>query len=255
MSLQRPWIGVSARRIAADPAGRGSRRRAQWGIDAVLADALRRAGAAVVLLPVPDPGVAADEASALAARLDGLLLQGGSDIAPERWGEVARHPEWAGDPWRDAFEFALFAAARARGLPVLGICRGMQLINVACGGTLLQDLAGAARDAGLHDVPAAYDRHRHRVRLAADGLLARLHGATEGQVSSAHHQAVDHLGAGLVVEAWADDDGIEALRGSGDPWLFGVQWHPEFHPAPGPALSGEALLRAFVDAARERTSA
>ncbi len=250
MSARRPWIGVTARRIAADPAGRGSRRRAQWGIDAVLADALRRAGALPVLLPVPDPAAATDEAATLAPRLDGLVLQGGSDLAPERWGEVARRPAWAGDPWRDAFEFALFAAIRARGRPVLGICRGMQLINVACGGTLLQDLAEAARDAALHDAPEAYDQHRHPVRLAADGLLARRHGTVAATVSSAHHQAVDRLGEGLVAEAWADDGTVEALRGVDGPWLVGVQWHPEFHPAPGAALPGDTLLQAFVEAAR-----
>jgi gamma-glutamyl-gamma-aminobutyrate hydrolase PuuD len=245
-------IGVSARLVAADPAGAGSRRRAQWGIECELARGLAAAGALVVLLPVPVAGDVSAIAAAHVARLDGLVLQGGSDIEPWRWGEEPRHPDWAGDPLRDAFEFALYAAARARGLPVLGICRGVQVINVAHGGSLHQDLAQAGIRGVCHDYPAGYDAHRHEVALAAGGLLAGIHGVDRGRVSSTHHQACARIGEGLAVDAVTPADGVvEALRGTAGAWLAGVQWHPELHVDDPASLPGQPLFDAFVAAAMQ----
>jgi putative glutamine amidotransferase len=243
-------IGVSARLVAADPEGTGSRRRAQWGIECELARGLAAAGALVVLLPVPLAGDVAAIAPAHVARIDGLVLQGGSDIEPWRWGETPLHPDWAGDPPRDAFEFALYAAARARGLPVLGICRGVQVINVAHGGSLHQDLALAGIRGVCHDDPVGYDRHRHDVVLSPGGLLASIHGVATGAVSSTHHQACARIGDGLAVDAVTPGDGVvEALRGTTGAWLSGVQWHPELHVDDPESLPGQPLFDAFVAAA------
>ncbi len=244
--MTRPLIGISARAIAADPAARGSSRRHQWSVEAELSGAVQRLGALPVVLPVPDPAQAESFAADYVSRIDALLLQGGSDIAPSRWGEQALRAQWAGDRQRDAFEFAMFACARARGLPILGICRGLQVINVALGGSLFQDLAATNRANVLHDDPARYDAHRHRVALTPGGLLREVFGVDAGLVSSAHHQAIARLSPGLRIEAVADDGSIEAVRGSGEPWLVGVQWHPEFHLEGRGELAGNALLKAFV---------
>ncbi len=243
-------IGVSARLVTADPAGAGSRRRAQWGIECELARGLAAAGALVVMLPVPVAGDIPAIAAAHVARIDGLVLQGGSDIEPWRWGETPLHPDWAGDPLRDAFEFALYAAARARRLPVLGICRGLQVINVAHGGSLYQDLTRAGIRGVCHDDPIHYDQHRHDVVLTPGGLLAAIYGVGSGAVSSTHHQACARIGDGLVVDAVTPADGVvEALRGAMGSWLAGVQWHPELHVDDRASLPGQPLFDAFVAAA------
>ncbi|MCE3001879.1 MAG: gamma-glutamyl-gamma-aminobutyrate hydrolase family protein [Xanthomonadaceae bacterium] len=254
-AVRAPVVGITARRAPALPGARGSRRRDQWSVDARLVDALVEAGAVPLVVPVPPMAAAEALVEALALRLDGLLLQGGGDVAPMRWGEAVQHLDWAGDPARDAIEFALFARMRARERPVLGICRGMQLANVALGGTLWQDLAGSGHDPSLHDDADAYDMHRHPVRLADRGWLQGWYGDGPARVSSAHHQAVARLAPGIEVEAWAPDGVVEALRTVAGGWLLGVQWHPEFHlggagVADDDCLPGHLLLRAFVDAAR-----
>ena len=139
------------------------------------------------------------------------------------------------------------------GKPVLGICRGLQLINVALGGSLHQDIPSLVEDAIAHEAPE-YDRHTHPVQFAEGGLLARLYPEqTGGQVVSIHHQAVKVLGKDLTVEATAADGLVEAVRWTGRGFVVGLQWHPEFHiPGKGELLDGEPLLQAFLDEARKR---
>ncbi len=188
-----------------------------------------------------------------ADQLDGLVLQGGADLSPETYGEAPHQPEWAGDRVRDAYEMELvheFIEARK---PVLGICRGAQLINVAFGGTLYQDIATQLPEAQPH-VEDAYDHHRHAVELAEGSLLEKLCKDSPGRnVISIHHQAVKELGRELAVEAWsAQDKIVEAIRWTGRGFVLGLQWHPEFHrPGEADLLNCNPILEEFLEAARK----
>lgn len=155
--------------------------------------------------------------------IDALILSGGADVDPVRYGEPLQ-PRTVISIERDAWEFALLHAALDRGLPVLAICRGMQLLNVAHGGTLLQHLP----DAVGHDrhLPRPGTFGRTSVRTAPGSRLASILG-TEVQVSCHHHQALHRLGEGLTPSAWATDGTVEAIEHGGHPFVLGVQWHPE----------------------------
>ncbi len=190
------------------------------------------------------------EPELLLERVDALILNGGSDIAAERYGAEPLAATDAPNPRRDDFELRLARGAVARGLPVLGVCRGMQLLNVAHGGTLVQDLgAGGGVD---HYVREAWDRPVHEVDIEPGSRLANAFGAQRITVNSVHHQAVDELGAGLRATARAADGVIEGIEGE-DGLAVGVQWHPEF-------LAGRAgddqveLFREVLSAAREPIS-
>lgn len=184
--------------------------------------------------------------------LDGLVLQGGADICPQSYGEESLRPEWGGDRLRDAYEMELLHEFIEAGKPVLGICRGAQLINVAFGGTLYQDIPSQLADAQLH-LHDDYDRFAHQIEWSPESSLSRLYpGEAAGGVVSIHHQAIKALGRGLKVEAVSQGDGlIEAVRLEGRPYVLGVQWHPEFHP-PGSAdlLDCTPILDEFLQAAR-----
>lgn len=176
--------------------------------------------------------------------LDGVVLQGGADISPLAYGEEPRDPDWAGDPVRDRFEIELVRACVDAAKPVLGICRGAQLINVALGGSLHQDIPGHRSD--------DYDAHAHEVRLEPGSGLARLYGELgPRRVVSIHHQAIDRLGRDLAVEARSSDDGVvEAIRMKGKGYVCAVQWHPEFHGGREGFLDGGKLLDEFLAAVR-----
>ena len=162
-------------------------------------------------------------------RLDGLFLPGGEDIDPSQYG-AERHPQLgATDQERDRTELLMTRWALEAGMPVLGVCRGFQVINVVCGGTLYQDLHSQRPDLEKHDYfPPNFERYRvtHQVAVEADSRLARALGAVH-EVNSMHHQGIDHLGGGLRVVARADDGLPEALEMPLLPFVVGVQWHPE----------------------------
>jgi putative glutamine amidotransferase len=210
--------------------------------------------AGVLVYPVP---TVSDDAAvglgAIAADLDGLVLHGGADVCPRTYGEDPLRPEWSGDEVRDRYEIALIEAVRARGKPVLGICRGAQVLNVALGGTLHQDITTQVDTEIVHRDAVAYDRNRHEVDVAEGSLLATLVGAAgRYSVNSVHHQSVARPAPGTVVEARSSTDGvIEALRvDDGGPWAYGVQWHPEFYrDDDGDLLDTTTLRAAFVAAA------
>jgi putative glutamine amidotransferase len=155
----------------------------------------------------------------------GMLLTGGGDVVPEYYGQDPR-PELDGtDRERDAFELGLLTMADAANIPTLAICRGMQLLNVHRGGTLVQHLPQSARHRST-DTPKP--QPVHAVRVEAGSTLANILGAEQVQVNSRHHQAIDHLGTGLTVTARGADDGvIEAVEDPARCFLIGVQWHPE----------------------------
>lgn len=222
-----------------------------------LANWLMSAGALVFIIPALNPG-ALSAPSGVAPEdfidaLDGLVLQGGSDISPCTYGEEPLAPEWTGDPRRDEYELALLRATLRRGQPVLGICRGCQLLNVAHGGTLYQDLGRQVSPAAAaHRHEQLYDANHHEVDFVPGSGLARLHPATpRARVNSIHHQAIKTLGTGLKVEARARADPavIEAVRGDGPAYVCGIQWHPEFI-APGQPgfLDSRPILLDFLSA-------
>jgi len=220
---------------------------ARWGVwerEAVVlprryADAVTAAGGIPVLLP-PEPGI-----GDAVARLDGLMLSGGGDIDPARYGAEPSVHLTSVRGERDAAEFALLDAAMSLRLPVLGICRGMQVINVARGGSLHQHVPEVVGHDGHAPVPGAFGEHE--VRVAPGSRLSTILGPDAGPAITTpthHHQAVDHLGRGLTATAWAADGTIEAFEADGgSQFVVAVQWHPEAGDDP-------SLFRALVAAAR-----
>jgi putative glutamine amidotransferase len=188
-----------------------------------------------------------------AQALDGLVLQGGNDVAPEHYGEQPIQPEWGGDRVRDLYEMELIRAFVDAGKPVFGICRGLQLLNVTYGGTLLQDI-GTQRPQSLdHRKVGQYEKHFHEVEFVPGTHLAGLFpGLRRATTNSIHHQGIKDLAPGFVVEARCPDDGmIEAVRRAGAGYVAAVQWHPEFHIPGDPDTFDDApLLNDFLQAAR-----
>lgn len=183
---------------------------------------------------------------------DGLLLAGGPDVDPARYGEAPATETLACRPERDAHDFAAFAAAEARGVPVFGICRGLQVVNVALGGTLWQDLPSQRPRGVAHDADGAgrpRDFRAHAVRARRGPPLSPFAAAVAeaGDVNSRHHQAVKDLGLSLAPVASSPDDVVEALERPGGPYLAAVQWHPEDLVADP---RQRALFHAFLDACR-----
>ncbi len=190
------------------------------------ARAVQRAGG-VALLLAPDPRLAA-EPDELLDLLDGLLLAGGADVDPAAYGQEP-HPATGGTtPDRDAFELALGARALERDLPLLGICRGMQVMNVARGGTLLQHLPDVVAHEDHRRTPGTFDGNDHDVALVPGSLAERAAGEELHGTKSHHHQGVDRLGDGLVVTGRATRDELpEAFEDPSRRFALGVQWHPE----------------------------
>jgi putative glutamine amidotransferase len=237
-SMRRPVIGLSAYSLPA--------RWGVWDAPAVLlprayTDAVVAAGGIPVLLP-PLPELIAGALD----RLDGLILSGGPDVAPERYGQAAGEHTQPADLDRDAAELALLSGAVDGGTPVLAVCRGLQLLNVARGGTLHQHLPDLL---GTHDgSPGLGEYGEHPVRVEPGSLLAKALGRHEvDSVPAYHHQGLDRLGSGLVATAWAPDGLVEAAEDPSLPFCIGVQWHPEMGSDP-------ALFEALVSAARVRSS-
>ena len=207
--------------------------------------AVQRAGALALVLP-PDPAAETDP-DPLLDHVDGLLLAGGADVDPASYGAIP-HPE-TGTTWpeRDRFEIALVRRAIERGMPVLGACRGMQILNVALGGTLHQHLPDVIATDRHRHTPGAFGDHE--VTLEPASLAARAVGAERSTVKSHHHQGVAELGDGLVATGWSPDDGlIEAIELPGGSYVLGVLWHPEEDEA-------SRVIASLVEAARGRVAA
>ncbi|MGW4489097.1 gamma-glutamyl-gamma-aminobutyrate hydrolase family protein [Amycolatopsis sp. NPDC004368] len=217
-----------------------------WDTEATLlhrvyADCVIAAGGIPVLLP---PLTGAYET--LVDRVDGLVLTGGADVEPHRYG-AEPHPATYTRADRDAFEFGLFAAARKAGKPVLGVCRGLQVISVALGGTLTQHLPETLGDTAHQPAPATFGTSSITL---VDGTRAAALLGPETKGHCYHHQAIDRLGAGLVASGHAADGTVEAAELPGDEFVLGVQWHPEQDT--GDVRLFRALVEAAVPAAEER---
>jgi putative glutamine amidotransferase len=243
--MQRPIIGLCT-----------ALERARWSVwdqQAFLLprsyiDAVQRAGGVAIMLP-PDERAMGDP-DVLLDLVDGLILAGGADIDPDAYGE-ARHDKTAGTvPERDTFEIALTRRAFERDVPLLGICRGMQLMNVARGGTLLQHLPESHGHHEHRRNPGSFDGADHDVRFTEGSLAARAAGELTHGTKSHHHQGVDRLGEGLEVTGWSTLDELpEAIEVPGSRFALGVQWHPE-------ADETSRLIEALVaEAAAARSAA
>ncbi|MEA5364016.1 gamma-glutamyl-gamma-aminobutyrate hydrolase family protein [Amycolatopsis sp., V23-08] len=195
------------------------------------------AGGVPVLLPP-----VSDAYDRLVSTVDGLVLTGGADVEPERYGQD-QHPTTYVRPQRDAFEFGLFSAAREQGKPVLGVCRGLQVISVALGGTLVQHLPEARESTEHQPAPATFG---HGIVTLAEGSRAAGILGPETKTLCYHHQAIDRLGDGLDPVGWSADGTIEAAEAPGDDFLLGVQWHPEQD------TDDVRLFKALVEASKER---
>lgn len=250
-------IGVSARIFHPEPSARGLRGKTLQYLEESIAHWVMSRNVLVFMIPtVGHQGMLHPSNIRLrdyAKHLDGLLLQGGADVSPQTYAASDARPEWPGDRVRDMYELELLHEFIESGKPVLGVCRGCQLINVAFGGSLYQDIATDVPTAEAH-VSEHYDQHRHAIRFPDSSTLASMFpGRSEAIVNSIHHQAIRDLGRDLNIEAVSAGDGIiEGIRYRRAPFVVGVQWHPEFHRAGGPELLDcTPLLDAFLRAARE----
>ena len=210
-------------------------------------EAIGRAGAlAMVVPPLPGPAI-----PALLERVDGICLSGGPDLHPDAYGAAPHAALGPTEPRLDAFELALVRAADERDIPVLAICRGMQILNVARGGTLHQHLPDVVGEHVTHRQPGNPSRATHGVAVAADSRLAAILGRTEARVNSFHHQACDAVGERLTVTARAEDGTVEGVEAVDRSFMVGVQWHAECLVDDDEQA---ALFSALVDACVERAA-
>jgi putative glutamine amidotransferase len=223
MDVYRPAIGIT---IPFTHASYGVWDQPSAVLPAGYVTEVRRAGA-LALMVAPEPELV-DDPDELLHRLDGLIVSGGVDVDPACYG-AEPHPETKGcTPERDAFEIALIRRAAELDMPVLGICRGMQVLNVAFGGTLIQHLPDTFGHEDHRRVPGNFDEADHDVRLVPDSLAATAAGELLHTTKSHHHQGVDEVGDGLIVTGTsAIDDLVEALELPDRRFVLGVQWHPE----------------------------
>ena len=224
--------------------------RASWGawdVDAIVlqrayVEALESAGAAVIIIPPMGDEQTID---AVVERLDGVVIAGGADVDPARYGDQPHETTDRPRLDRDATEIALYRAARDRGLPVLGICRGMQVMAVACGGRLVQDLPSAGFGVAHREGPGTFTEHG--ATFAPGSLVSRILTTTSTTVNSSHHQSVDDPGT-LTVTGNAADGTVEVLEDPDAAFALGVQWHPEM-------TEDHRLFAALVDAAERQSRA
>ena len=250
-------IGISACFFHADPNRPIFTGKTLQYVEQSIAHWVMSSGALAVMIPSPVGDTQRGDVTLdhYAEWLDGLVLEGGSDVSPASYGETPLQEKWSGDRVRDDYEKALVAAFGRAGKPVLGVCRGLQLLNVAFGGTLYQDIATQCPDAVVHRDAAIYDRNFHNVDFAHGTTLAGLYpGLPSARVNSVHHQAIKELAPGFEIEARCSEDGmIEAIRRShalGRSYVAAVQWHPEFHRADFGTLDDAPILEDFLTAAR-----
>ncbi len=241
MPRSRPLVLVTT---ATNPRETGLRRK-----DAVTGLNYSQALYAEGLLPLMAANLEPDAAEALAARADAVVFSGGADLDPAHYGHAPEPGLGLVDPSRDAFELALYRAARALGLPILGICRGIQVVNVAEGGTLHQHLP-AVEGMMQHDQRNIDYPPFHRLRLEPGSIAAQAAGSAEVVVNSAHHQGIAELATALRASGATSDGLVEAAEAIDGAWLLALQWHPEMTYADYPEQRWP--FRAFAEAVHAR---
>ncbi|MBT2335925.1 type 1 glutamine amidotransferase [Variovorax paradoxus] len=231
-------IGLSACFSHADPARSLFTNKTLQYVEQSIAHWLMSAGAMVVMVPCPTGETARGdtELSHYAEWLDGVVMHGGADVWPGSYGEEPLKDAWVGDRIRDLYDLALVEAFEQAGKPIFGVCRGLQLINVAFGGTLYQDIEAQHNHPQTvrHRDPVTYDQNFHQIEIVEGTRLARLYPEVKtAKVNSIHHQGVKDLAPGFEIEAWSLPDRVpEAIRRSADKgrsYIAATQWHPEFH--------------------------
>jgi putative glutamine amidotransferase len=242
--MPRPLVALTA--SSTPPAGPGHSRRVR--INDAYVRALQAAGLVPLIIP---PSLNDEEARALVAGVAGIVLSGGEDVDPSTYG-ATRHPATQqAHAGRDASELALIAAAHDAKRPLFAICRGVQLLNVALGGTLVQDLPSLRPDAIRHTWDDARDQRVHGITVQPGSRLAAALGTTALHANSMHHQAVDRLATSLHATAHAPDGVVEGVEFAGDDWwALGVQWHPE-ELTDDPHPWDRALFAAFAHQCRQ----
>ena len=240
-----PVVGVPANIFPAEDRRFYKNKELQLAETSML-EAIRGAGGLPIVLPI---GGDASDLDRLAGAIDGLVLAGGTDISPQCYGESALDPDWAGQPSRDAFEIGLYERVNSQGTPILGVCRGCELINVAEGGSLWQDLLTLREGSDVHRSQELYDSLGHAVKITQGSTLAQILGAESIEVNSVHHQGLRDLGDGVQAVAFAPDGLVEAVVTEGESFVLGVQWHPEWMPG---REDQAALFEAFIAAATSR---
>ena len=243
----KPVIGITSRQPVIKTSGGDLHAHV---VNKVYTDAVIRSGGT----PITLPPVAPEDAPHILDRIDGLVLSGGGDVEPSFYGGKLHDDMYAIDPRRDAFEFALVRGAQQRRLPTLAICRGLQVLNVALGGTLIEDIPSEVGSTDHSIVgPQVVDCHQ-TVTMEATSLVAQTIGSTEVCVNSIHHQAVRRVAPGMRAAGWTEDGVVEVLDPEDHEWpLLAVQWHPEYLAVKDDAPS-LALFAALVDNARIRTA-
>ncbi|MEX0907977.1 MAG: gamma-glutamyl-gamma-aminobutyrate hydrolase family protein [Gemmatimonadota bacterium] len=235
--LQQHPIRVAV--TASVEAGAGSHKRPAIFLYTSYIHALEQIGLAPVLItPSHSP-------AAIAALMDvscGLVLSGGEDVDPARYGEEPSPALGSVAPARDEMEFRALGCAIERRMPVFGICRGAQVLNVHFGGTLYQDIGTERPGDLIHEQTEPWDKRSHPASVASDSMLCDIVGTEQLHINSFHHQAVKDIGDGLRVVARAADGLVEAIEHENYPWLLGVQWHPERNEAAAPASDPDRLL-------------
>ncbi|HEX4404350.1 MAG TPA: gamma-glutamyl-gamma-aminobutyrate hydrolase family protein [Polyangia bacterium] len=253
MTAPKLKLGVSACFFHADPQRAVFKGKTLLYAEESMLRWLMADGAVPVLLPRAAGAVSLDD---LVDGIDGIVLQGGSDMSPFTYGEEPARPEWAGDGVRDVYELELVRACVRRNKPVLGVCRGLQVLNVCFGGSLYQDIQTMHPQGLVHRDWEVYDQLFHDVAIVSGGFLAGVYGGPRtARITSVHHQGIKRLGDNLIVEAVSTrDELVEAIRLRGDDaFVLGVQWHPEFQDTTDPTLlSSRTLLQGFLNEVRRR---
>ena len=255
MTPSRLKIGISACFFHPDPTRKSAPSKTLQWIEQSTAHWVMSLGALPFMVPAPAGDTFRGDINLhdYAQALDGLVMHGGADVWPGSYGEEPLRPEWAGDRVRDEYEIALVKAFTEARKPVFGICRGLQLINVAHGGTLYQDISTQKPGAKVHRDAVTYDLNFHEVDILPGTRMAGLLGGQAGRhkINSVHHQGIKDLAPGFTVEATSPDDGIiEAIRCTTGAWISAVQWHPELHFPQHGVVDDSPLLKDFLQAAQ-----
>ncbi|WP_341916945.1 type 1 glutamine amidotransferase [Polaromonas sp. YR568] len=247
-------IGLSACFSHADPTRSLFTGKTLQYVEQSVAHWIMSSGAMVVMVPCPTGATQRGDVGFddYAQWLDGLVLHGGADVWPGSYGEEPLEERWSGDRVRDDYDKAMVASFEKAGKPVFGICRGLQLLNVAFGGTLYQDIATQVPESFLHRDAVIYDQNFHSVEIVQGTQLSRLYpGVERARVNSIHHQGIKDLAPEFEAEAFSVPDGmVEAIRrkDKSKSYIAALQWHPEFHQPGSDTIDDAAVLEDFLSA-------